>query len=296
MARLGADGWNVRVLDVIAFPDRDVETMLGDVADADVVGRACRGADAVFHLAALLPQRRAPKEQMVHVNVDGGRTVLAAAKGAGVPAVVYMSSAEVYGLPKQTPCPEDAPKLPLGEYGRNKVVAEKHARESAAGGLHVPILRPPTIVGPGMPEPLLTKLMADARRGRPLTVIGGGRNRFQMVAASDVSAACLRALDVPEASGEAFNIGSDNVPTMREMAERIVAQVGSRSRLVNVPAWLVVAVVKALGPFGKAPLEPEHLPIALNDYVFDISKARRVLGWTPEKDNVQALTEAYESS
>ena len=41
------------------------------------------------------------------------------------------------------------------------------------------------------------------------------------------------------------------------------------------------------------PLEPEHVKIAFSNYVFDTTKAKRLLGWLLSLDNVQALTEAY---
>lgn len=290
-AHLLREGWTVRGLDRTPAPGID----RADVTDAGTVARACEGVDVVFHLAALLPQRRAPAERMRAVNIEGTRNVLRAAREAGARAVVLVSSAEVYGVPREIPCPEEAPARPIGEYGRNKVEAERLAREAAAAGLHVPILRPPTIVGAGMPEPLLGRFLDDARRGRPLVVIGDGSTRFQMVAASDVAVACVRALEVPEASGEAFNIGSENVPTQREMAEAAKARIGSRSPIVRVPRPIFVTAVRALALVGRSPLEPEHLPIALSDYVFDISKAKRVLGWKPEKGNVDALIEAYEA-
>ena len=295
VAALVQEGWAVRSLDLAPSTEPGVDSIVADVTDAGAVARACAGVEVVFSLAALLPQRRAPAARMREVNVGGTANALRAAREAGVRAFVLLSSAEVYGVPASTPCPEGSPKQPNGEYGRNKLAAEDLAREAVAAGLHVVILRPPTIVGPGMPEPLLNRFLDDARRGRPLVVIGRGATRVQMIAPSDAVAACLGALEVPEASGDAFNIGSEDVPTQREMAEQVRTRIGSRSRIVRVPVPVFVATVRALGLIGKAPLEPEHLEIALRDYVFDISKAKRVLGWKPEKSNVDALVEAYEA-
>lgn len=290
--RLLTDGWTVRVLDVRPSPADAAESFTGEITDARLVAEAVKGVDAVFHLAALLPQTHQPADRMHAVNVGGVRTVLDAATAAGAGAVVFVSSVEVYGVPTRTPCPEDAPLRPIGEYGHNKVEAESLARVAAARGLHVPILRPTTIVGPGMPEPFLTQMLRAAKADKPLVLIDRGRTRFQLAAVSDVVEACLRSLDVPEASGQAFNIGSNDVPTMRETAEGAMARVGSSSRLISVPKAVAVAAVKGLGLIGKAPLEPEHLAIVLSDYVFDTAKAERVLGWKPEKDNITALVES----
>jgi len=290
-----ARGCPVRALDLRVPPDAEPEAewRVGDVRDAGAVREACEGVEVVHHLAALIPQRRATPETMRAVNVGGTENVLDAARAAGVRRVVFLSSVEVYGVPRVVPCPEDGPLAPLGEYGRNKVAAEALCREAAAQGLEVVILRPPTIVGPGLDEPFLVGLMAAIRDGKPVTLLGDGRNRFQFVHAEDVVAACLPAADHPDAPGGTFNIGSGDVPPIREMVEAVIARVGSTSRIQTVPVWLARLAVAVLHPLGKAPLEPEHLPIAVADYVFDIGRARRVLGWEPRWGNVEAILDTY---
>jgi nucleoside-diphosphate-sugar epimerase len=187
-------------------------------------GGPVQWVEVVHHLAALIPQRRADPETMRAVNVGGTKNVLDAARAAGVRRVVFLSSVEVFGVPAIVPCPEDGPLAPLGEYGRNKIAAEALCREAAAQGLEVVILRPPTIVGPGLEEPFLVGLMAAIRDGRPVTLLGDGRNRFQFVHAEDVVSACLLAADHPAAVGEVFHIGSADVPPIREMVETVIAR------------------------------------------------------------------------
>ncbi len=291
--RLLAEGYAVRGLD-LRFPheqEGQSERLQGDVTDAGLLAQGCQGASFVFHLAALLPQRNAPPEEMRRVNVEGARAVLQAAANAGVRRLVLMSSAEVYGVPRQIPCPETASVSPIGEYGRNKVEAERLAREAMEGGLPAVILRPPTIVGPGMPEKFLRGTLAALRRGRPIFV-PGGRIRFQMVAVSDAAEACLLAATVPGAAGGTFNIGSDNVPTLLEMTRRLKRRLGSRSPIVPVPPALARWVFRLLLAIGRSPLEPEHVRIAFSDYVFDNARAKQVLGWQPSLDNVAALAQA----
>ncbi|MBI2913501.1 MAG: NAD-dependent epimerase/dehydratase family protein [Chloroflexi bacterium] len=270
----------------------DFQPLPGDICDTDLLARGCQGATYVFHLAALLPQRKAPPAEMRRVNVEGARLVLEAARTAAVRRVVLMSSAEVYGVPRVIHCPEDAPLRPIGEYGRNKVEAEHLAAQAMAQGLEVAVLRPPTIVGPGMAERLLRGTLSDLRRNRPLFV-PSGPTRFQMVALSDVVAACLLAVTRPEARGETFNLGSDDVPTLLETTRRLRTLVGSRSSIVPVPTSVARLFFRALLTLGRSPLEPEHIQIAFSNYVFDTAKAKRLLGWRPSLDNAQALAEAY---
>lgn len=294
---LRARGDRVRALDLRRLDDADpgVEWMIVDVRDAEAVWRACEGAEVIHHLAALIPQRKADAETMAAVNVDGTKHVLEGARAARARRVVFLSSVEVLGVPAVVPCPEDGPLAPLGEYGRNKVAAEALCRQAAAQGQEVVILRPPTIIGPGLEEPFLVGLMAAIRDGKPVTLLGRGQNRFQFVHAEDVVSACLLAADHPAAAGETFHIGSADVPPIREMVETVITRTGSASTIQAVPVWLARLAVALLRPLGKAPLEPEHLPIAVADYVFDIARARKVLGWEPRWSNVEAVLDTYQS-
>jgi nucleoside-diphosphate-sugar epimerase len=290
-----AQGHEVRALD-LHFPagwPANALRLQGDICDPALLEQGCGGAALVFHLAALLPQRHAPAEAMRHVNIEGVKGVLDAAQRAGVRRVVQLSSAEVYGVPAPVPCPEDAPQRPLGEYGRNKVEAERLAREAAGRGLQVVILRPPTVVGPTMVDRVLLGTLAALRKGWPIFV-PGGRERFQMVAVSDLVGACVAASQAENASGQAFNIGSADVPSQLETFRQLRDRVGSRSPVVPLPKPLLRRLLRALLAVGRSPLEPEHVPIALADYVFDIRKAGKLLGWRPVKDNVLALAETYD--
>jgi nucleoside-diphosphate-sugar epimerase len=289
-----AQGDEVRGLD-LRFPadwPANALRLQGDICDLALLEQGCRGAGLVFHLAALLPQRHAPAAAMRRVNVEGVKCMLDAAQRAGVRRVVQLSSAEVYGVPSTVPCPEDAPQRPLGEYGRNKVEAERLAGEAGARGLEVVILRPPTVVGPKMVDRVLLGTLAALRRGWPI-VVPGGHERFQMVAVSDLVAACMAASRAENAGGVALNIGSDDVPSQIEIFRQLRNGVGSRSPVVPFPRPLLRGLFRVLLVIGRSPLEPEHVPIVLADYVFDIRKARDRLGWRPVKGNVEALAEAY---
>lgn len=292
---LRAQGKTVRALDLCVPQDAEPEAewRLGDVRDTEAVQKACAGVDVVYHLAALIPQRRADAATMQAVNVGGTQHVLDASLARGVRRVVYLSSVEIFGVPAIVPCPEDGPLAPLGEYGRNKIAAEKACLQAVERGLEVTILRPPTIIGPGLAEPFLVGMLNDIRAGRPVMLLGKGQNRFQFVHVEDVVTACLIAADHPAAAGQAFHIGSADVPPIRSMVEEVIHRVGSTSTVRSIPVPLARVVMSLLRPLGKAPLEPEHLAIAVADYLFDIGKARRMLSWEPRWGNVEAVVDTY---
>jgi nucleoside-diphosphate-sugar epimerase len=249
--------------------------------------------EIVHHLASLIPQRKAKAETMQAVNVGGSQHVLDGAERAGVRRVVYLSSVENYGLPAVVPCPENGPLAPLAEYGRTKVAAETLCRQAVARGLDVTILRPVTILGPGLTEPFLVSLLAAVRTGKPVILLGNGHNRFQFVHAEDVVAACLLAAGHPAAVGQAFNIGAADVPPIRHLVEAVIRQAGSNSSVFSIPVPLARLALAVLRLFDKAPLEPAQLAIATTDYLFDITRAQRVLGWEPQWSNLEAVMDTY---
>ncbi len=295
-----ARGEGVIAFDVQPQPDDPrlglADWRRGDVRNLSALVKASVNSDTIYHLASIIPQRKEPAETMREVNVGGTQAVLSAAKTNHVPRVVYLSSVEIFGAPKMVPCPEDGPLAPLGEYGRNKIAAEALCRQAGSDGLEVTILRPMTIVGSGLTEPFILGLLEAIRAGKQVTILGSGSNHFQLIHVEDVVQACILAAHQPEAAGKAFNIGSQDVPSIREMMSEVIRRVGSPSRITSVPVPLARLAVSALRLFGKAPLEPEHLAIAVCDYLFDTRLAGSILGWKPCWGSVESVLSAYYGS
>ena len=296
-------GTRVRILDLVPPPADDgegaaaVEFVQGDMRDRTTVERACRGVEVVYHLAAgqrMKPQFRGMSEAEVYdMNVGAVANALAAACAARVRKLVFTSSSGVYGIPRTEPCGEDHPQRPLGAYGRSKIAGEALCREAVAAGLDVTILRPMSLFGPHMTG-VFTILFEWVRRGRPVYLLGSGRNRVQMASAWDVAEACILAAETPAARGRAFNLGADDVPTVREQVEGLIAHAGTGSRLRPIPAALLRAGATILDRFGLSPIVPEHYLLADKTFVLDTRPAKEVLGWRPRFTNLGLTIDAYE--
>ncbi len=274
---------------------RGAEFVRGDIRDARAVEEACRGADAVHHLVALLPQKRAPRPLMQAVNVGGTRNVLEGAKRQKARRVVFLSSTEVYGRPRTLPCPEDAEPWPLGEYGRNKVEAEALCRDYGRDGLEVVVLRPPTIVGPRIPDRMLLRMMELLRTGGTYPLPGSGANRVALLSARDCARACLVASESPRAPEGVFNIAAEErPPTVRELAEALIAHAGTRIRMFSVPPSLVLGGLEFLHILGLSPLEREHYLLLHRDYYFGLRRSREMLGWKAQQSTREAMVEMFE--
>ena len=135
--------------------------------------------------------------------------------------------------------------------------------------------------------------MKFVHRGYPLLMFGRGDNRIQLVSPDDVVDALLRAEHYPQ-SGEAFNLGSENVPTVREEFEALIRHAHSRSLLIPLPAWFARFSFRLLYILGLSPLTPEHYYMLDKNSMLDITKAKTLLGWRPQKDNIQIMQETYD--
>jgi nucleoside-diphosphate-sugar epimerase len=247
-----------------------------------------------------MPQARLSEEGFRRVNVGGTRNVAEGCLRHNVPALIFASTIEIYGPQTDFPIREDSPKLFTGIYSRNKWECEQMLlsyREQY--GLRVSMLRMPMILGPGFyHEKAVLEMMRRVRHGRMLPLPGGPEIPFTAVAASDAAAGFLAAFDRQEVDGEAFNLAAGRGEPTRELFSRFIRRVGSTSRILPLPRWLMSPVISAAVrlnvalPVVGTPVE--LLPFALTGGDFDISKAERILGYRPRKDCLAALVETYE--
>jgi nucleoside-diphosphate-sugar epimerase len=279
-------------LDVVPLDDAELEGSVteirGDMRDAAKARELVDGADVLVHAAAALPIRGS-RALIMEVNVGGTRTLLDAAREAGVGRVLFISSTSVYGVPEVHPIPEDAPLVGVGAYGESKIAAEALVRGSRLPWV---IVRPKTFIGPerlGVFEILFDWI----REGRRIYVLGNGSNRYQLLAVEDLVDAIVRAAD-RDVAGEVFNVGATEFGTVRSDLEALITHAGTGSRLRPIPARPAEIVLRGLELARVSPLVEWHYKTASRDSYVDVSKAQRLLGWHATKSNVETLVENYD--
>jgi nucleoside-diphosphate-sugar epimerase len=294
--RLLADGHQVRTLDLVPLDEpaleQGVEELRGDVRNPQDASALVAGADVLVHAAAALPIQ-ASRHAIRSVNVEGAATVLAAAAEAGVRRVAIVSSTAVYGIPKQHPIHEDDPLVGVGWYGESKIEAEEVARDFGRRGLEFVIVRPKTFIGPerlGVFE-ILFDWVRDNRR---IYTLGDGTNRYQLLDVADLVEAILLAAERPEAAGETLNVGASEFGTVRADLQALIDHAGSSSRLTRIPARPAEIALRGLELLHVSPLAEWHYKTAHRDSFVDVSKAERLLGWTPRYSNAETLCRTYD--
>lgn len=291
--RLRAAGARVRVFDRVDAEDRppDVELVLGDIRDAASVRNACEGIHVVYHNVAQVPLAK-DRELFWSVNDAGTARLLDAMRETGVAKLVHTSSSAIFGVPASNPVDESTPPRPREAYGRAKLAAEERVRRaSAEQGLDATIIRPRTILGHGRLG-IFQILFEWVREGHPVPVLGRGDNLYQFVHADDLARACMLAAERPGAA--TYNVGTDRFGSMRETLEALCEHAASGSRVVSVPMGLATAAMKVTGTLGLSPLGPYHWLMYGRSLYFDVSKAKRELGWRAEWSNREMICQSYD--
>jgi 2'-hydroxyisoflavone reductase len=204
--------------------------------------------------------------------------VEAAARSCGgkLQRYVFMSSVAAYGpglnhRENEPLVPDDCPD----PYSQHKATAERMLfRRHADDGFPVTTIRPPYVHGPGQPfyrEQFFWDRLLD---GRPIVLPDGGVAPMQFAFVADVAEACVRAVEVPEAAGEAFNIGHTEPLTQRTFVEALARVAGVAPVLIPIARDKIrTAGGQLIGPclyFGEFLDLPPHTEV--------VEKAERVLG------------------
>jgi 2'-hydroxyisoflavone reductase len=207
--------------------------------------------------------------------------VEAAARAAGdqVQRYMFMSSIAAYGpglnhREDQSLVPDDFPD----PYSANKAASERALfRCHAETGLPVTTFRPPYVHGPRQPFYREQFFWDRLRARRPIILPDGGDAPMQWVFSRDVAEACVRAIEVPAAAGEAFNVAHTEPLTQRTFVELLARVAGVTPTLVSIPRADIHAAGGQLFMnnlyFGEVLDMPPHTEV--------VDKAARVLGVTP---------------
>lgn len=293
MHQLLGQGLAARGTDRAMTEDPSIEA--GDLRDAATCRRLCKGADTVVHAAAVQHHSGMPRwgrRAFFNENVTMTRNLVDAAVACGLRHIVFVSSDMVYGLPPGRPLIESDETLPIGPYGESKLASERICLAARSSQLAVTILRPRLIIGPGRLG-VLQRLFDRVRRGRSVPIFGRGNHRYQMVAVSDVAAACV--LAARNRSEGVFNLGSSDPPTVRSLMTDLCRRADSPSRVISLPRVPARLALWTLHGVRLAPLTPEQFRIADVDYVLDTTAAQRALGWIPRFADSDMMWSAYET-
>jgi len=196
--------------------------------------------DYVFHYAAVVGVKRTLENpKMVLDDIQGIKNVLDLSKNTGVKRVFYSSSSEVYGEPVHLPQNEET--TPLNSrlpYAVVKNVGESYFKSYYQEfGLDFTIFRFFNTYGPNQSTDfVMSKFIRLALKNEDLTIYGDGSQTRTFCYIDDNTEACLNAMNDEASINQVFNIGSDKIMTVLELAQLIIQLTNSSSTIVHLPA------------------------------------------------------------
>jgi UDP-glucose 4-epimerase len=260
--------------------DPRARLVTGSVGDRTLLAEALPECDAVMHLAGLIEvaESQAHPDLYVRANVTEPTAMLEVMKDSGVNAIVFSSSAAVYGEPLEVPITESAQTRPVNVYGETKLAFERILDEYADEGILSVRLRYFNVAG-ALPDATLGEAHDPETHIIP-NVLGamlGGRGTFTVfgddyptpdgtcvrdyIHVLDLAKAHLLALERLHGGGDGgiFNLGNGEGFSNRQVVEACAEVTGSAIRVeygarrAGDPAMLVASADKAKAELGWAP-------------------------------------------
>lgn len=293
--RLLARGDRVRSFSRGEYPEltqMGVETLRGDLADADALKQACCRCDVVFHVAARAGVWGKYKNYY-ETNVRGTENVLRACRAQGVARLVYTSSPSVvFTGGDMENVDESAPYPPHfhSHYSETKALAEQKVLAANSTELRTLALRPHLIWGP-RDNHIVPRLVARARAGQ-LRRVGDGTNRVDSTYIDNAAEAHLLASDAllanPAAAGRAYFISNGDPQPLWELIDQIIATAGLppvKRKISHRTARMVGGMLELVHKSLRLQAEPRMTRFVADELAtshwFNLAAARSELGYRP---------------
>lgn len=279
--RLVDDGAEVVVMDSL-LPDyggnlhnvADIRDRIGvhfsDVRDRHAIRALVSDVDLLFNLAGQTSHLDSMTDPFtdLEINATAQLSILEACRevNPGV-RIVFASTRQIYGRPDYLPVDEHHPIRPVDVNGINKVAGESyHLLYDRVHDLAASALRLTNTYGPGMRvrdarQTFLGIWIAQVLRGTPITVFGDGSQRRDFTYVDDCVDALLLAAE-PQARGRIYNLGGDEVISLKDLADLLVDVAGQ-------------------GSVELVPFPGDRARIDIGDYFGTHALITDELGWTP---------------
>jgi UDP-glucose 4-epimerase len=275
--------WRVRVIDNLQtgdpghVPQKLAEVVVGNVADGAALEPALEGIDAVIHLASttgVVPSVEDPVWDFEGNPLPTFR-LLDACRRRGIDRVVFASSGATLGE-APPPVNEEVLPRPLSPYGAGKLVGEGYCQAFAASyGMQTAALRFSNVYGPFSLRKKGNAVPNFIRRclsNEPMVIYGDGTQTRDFIYVDDLCDCIHRATTTDGLAGDVFQVAMGVETAIAELAELVQKVTGAESEIRFEP--------KRAGEIHRS--------------WADISKARRVLGFNPQVDLEQGITQSVD--
>ncbi len=273
-----------------------ISYIIADLSNPESINGKFSEIDTVYHIAALYRQEGVSKNLFFKVNVDGTKSLLDESLRAGVKKFIHCSTVGVQGEIADPPAKEDAPYKPGDHYQISKLEGEKLAlsyfKEDKIDGV---IVRPVGIYGPG--DDRFLKLFKHIYNGN-FKMIGKGKALYHLTYVEDLCNGIILAGENNTTPGEIYTLGGNEYLPLEDLVKllgKIMDKPVSKLKIPLFPVYIAAFMCEILcRPFGiEPPLFRRRLDFFTKDRAFDISKAKKELGYSPQMSLEKGLTLTY---
>jgi dTDP-glucose 4,6-dehydratase/UDP-glucose 4-epimerase len=249
-----------------------VNLNISDVRDEHAMSHLIQGQDYLFNLAGQtshIDSMNDPRSDL-EINVIAQLSILEAARKLNPQVrIVFASTRQLYGKPQYLPVDETHPIVPVDINGIHKLAGEGyHMLYNKVYGIPTTCLRLTNTYGPGMRvkdarQTFLGIWIKQILSGEVIKVFGDGEQQRDFNYVDDVVDALILSATREKAIGQVLNLGSNEVISLRKLADQLVKINGS-------------------GKWELIPFPPDRKAIDIGDYYGDWGKAKSILDWYPK--------------
>lgn len=213
-----------------------VEVFTGDIRDPNGVRTAMRGADEVFHLAALIaiPFSYHSPDSYVDTNIKGTLNVLQAARDLETDRVLVTSTSEVYGTAQYVPIDEKHPYQGQSPYSATKIGADRLAESFYRSfNLPVSIVRPFNTFGPRQSaRAVIPTIITQLLSGKETIKLGSLTPTRDFNYVKDTAAGFIAIAESDRTIGQEINIATQREISIGDLANEIISQINPKATIV----------------------------------------------------------------
>lgn len=213
----------------------NLEIVNGDIRDPHFCNDIVKGADIVFHLAALIaiPYSYVAPDSYVDTNVKGTLNICQAARGNGNIPVIHTSTSEVYGTAQYVPIDENHPKQAQSPYSASKIGADAMAMSFYSSfGLPVTIARPFNTYGPRQSaRAIIPTIIIQIASGAEEIMAGNLEPTRDLNYVKDICQGFIALAESENTTGKEINISSNTEYSIGQLAEIIMNIMGRKVRI-----------------------------------------------------------------
>ena len=259
---------------------------IADIRDKEAIKVLVQEKDYIFNLAAQVSHNDSLKDPFfdADINYIGHLNIIEAVKNYNPQAKILFSGSRLqFGHINYIPVDENHPMKPLTPYALNKTAAENlYLYYHRLFNISVVIFRIANPYGPRCQMrhskySIINWFIRQAIENKKITIFGEGNQIRDYFFVEDLAEAFVLAAKNENTAGEVFNVGSGTGTKFREMAEAVVEIVGK-------------------GKLEFMPWPEEYVNVETGDYITNIEKIKRLLGWVPKttlKEGIKLTADYY---